>query len=102
MPPFCLSLFLEPAEEKLVIEHWMDFMKAFFTRSGQIDGVPESIVNHLIAELSSAGTPDDIDTEIGRFHQFAAAGITDLAIRLFDEPMDGLRMIGERVVPAMA
>ena len=102
LPPFSLSPFLEPDEEKLVIEHWMDFMKAFFTRSGQIDGVPESIVNHLIAELSSAGTGDDIDAEIERYRQFAAAGVTDLAIRLFDDPMDGLRMIGERVVPAFA
>lgn len=99
MPPFCLSPFLEPDEEKLVIEHWMDFMTAFFTRSGRIEGVPESIVNHLIAELASAGTPEDIDAEIERYQQFSAAGVTDLAIRLFDEPMDGLRMIGERVVP---
>jgi alkanesulfonate monooxygenase SsuD/methylene tetrahydromethanopterin reductase-like flavin-dependent oxidoreductase (luciferase family) len=102
MPPFCLSPFLEPDEEKLVIEHWMDFMTAFFTRSGKIEGVPESIVNKLIAQLSSAGTPDDIDAEIERYRQFAAAGVTDLAIRLFDNPMDGLRMIGERVVPAFA
>jgi hypothetical protein len=76
-------------------------MTAFFTRSGRIDGVPESIVNHLIAELSSAGTPDDIDSEIERYRQFADAGVTDLAIRLFDDPMEGLRMIGERVVPAL-
>ncbi|MDP6415192.1 MAG: LLM class flavin-dependent oxidoreductase, partial [Gammaproteobacteria bacterium] len=79
LPPFSLSPFLEPDEEQLVIEHWMDFMKAFFTRSGQIDGVPESIVNHLIAELSSAGTADDIDAEIERYRQFVAAGVTDLA-----------------------
>ncbi len=102
MPPYCLSPFLDADEEKLVIEHWMDFMTAFFTRSGKIEGVPESIVNHLIAELSSAGTQDDIDAEIERYQQFEAAGVTDLAIRLFDEPMAGLQMIGERVIPAFA
>jgi hypothetical protein len=50
----------------------------------------------------SCGTPDDIDAEIERYRQFSAAGVKGLAIRLFDDPMDGLRMIGERVVPALA
>ena len=28
-------------------------------------------------------------------------GLTELSIRLFDEPMDGLKMLGERVLPAL-
>jgi len=102
LPPFTLSPFLDEADERLVIDHWDSFMKAYWTRSGNIEGVPGAIVNHLIAELSSAGTLDDIDAELERYRQFAAAGLTDLALRLFDDPMAGLKLIGEHVVPAFA
>ena len=34
--------------------------------------------------------------------EFKKAGMTDLSIRLFDDPMAGLKMIGEKVLPALA
>lgn len=102
LPPYSLSPFLSSDDERFVIDHWDSFMKAYWTRSGNIEDVPETIVNHLIAELSSAGTVDDIDAEIERYRQFESAGLTDLALRLFDDPMAGLKLIGEHVVPAFA
>ncbi|MCZ6517486.1 MAG: LLM class flavin-dependent oxidoreductase [Gammaproteobacteria bacterium] len=99
LPPFTLHHFLDEDEEKLVIDQWNAIAKAFWTRSGVIEGVPEPLVEKLVAELSSVGTLDDIDYQIERFKKFEAGGLTDIAIRLFDDPMDGLKMIGERVVP---
>ncbi len=100
LPPFSLSPFLDDDDERLVIDHWDSFMKSYWTRSGNIEGVPDVIVNHLIAELSSAGTIGDLETELERYRQFEATGLTDLALRLFDDPMAGLKLIGEHVVPA--
>jgi len=102
LPPFSLSHYLDEDDEKLVMDNWLAFMTAFFTRTGNIEGVPERIVNHLISELSSAGTLDAIDAQLERYRQFAAAGLTDLALRLHDDPMAGLKLIGEHVVPAFA
>ena len=99
LPPFTLHHFLDEDEEKLVIDKWDAIAKAFWTRSGVIEGVPEPLVEKLVAELLSVGTLDDIDYQIERFKKFEAGGLTDIAIRLFDDPMDGLKMIGERVVP---
>jgi hypothetical protein len=42
-----------------------------------------------------------IDEEIERYQQFARSGLTELSIRLFDDPMDGLKMIGEHVLPKL-
>ncbi len=102
LPPYSLSHFLDPDDEKLVIDNWQSFAKAFWTRSGQIEGVPDKIVAHLVAELSSAGDLSDVDREIERLKKFEAAGLTDISIRLFDDPMAGLKIIGERVVPAFS
>lgn len=95
--PFCH----DEAEVQQVIAHWDDFFKAFWTRSGQIQGVPDELVNRLIHGMSSAGDLGNLEAEIERVRQFRAAGLTELALRLFDEPMDGLRMIGEHVLPAL-
>ncbi len=102
LPPYSLHHFLNEEDAQLVIDHWLDFAKAFWTRTGVVDNVPESIVNHLINELSSAGDHGDIDREIERLQKFKEGGLTDLSIRLFDDPMAGLKLIGERVVPAFA
>jgi len=88
-------------EVQLIIDNWDSFFKAFWTRSGDIDNVPEATVNKLIAGMSSAGDVNDIDREVERYQAFARTGLTELSIRLFDEPMDGLKLIGEHVLPKL-
>jgi alkanesulfonate monooxygenase SsuD/methylene tetrahydromethanopterin reductase-like flavin-dependent oxidoreductase (luciferase family) len=88
-------------EVQLILDNWMNFLKAFWTRSGEIDGVPEDLVSRLIAGMSSAGDLDDLDRELERFQQFRKSGLTELSLRLFDDPMDALQIIGERVLPAL-
>ncbi len=110
LPPFSLHHFLDEDEAQIVIDNWNagedfaqgnEFMNAYISRSGEIKNVPETLVSKLVSELSSAGDMDDIDRELERFEVFKKAGLTDLVIRLFDEPMKGLKMIGERVLPAL-
>lgn len=88
-------------ELSIIMDNWENFRKAFWTRSGQIDGVPEDLVNRLIAGLASAGDLQDLEGEIERYRQFAKSGLTELALRLHDEPMAALRIIGEHVLPAL-
>ena len=57
-----------------------------------IDNVPEDTVNKLIAGMSSAGDLSEIDREVERYEAFAKSGLTELSIRLFDDPMDGLEL----------
>jgi len=88
-------------EVQLVIDNWDNFFKAFWTRSGKIDGVPDRIVNSLIEGMSSAGDENAIDRELERFRAFANSGLTELSLRLFDDPMDGLQMVRKHVLPAL-
>ena len=106
LPTFSLHHFLTEEEAKIVIDNFNagannEFAKAYISRSGIIENVPESLVSKLIADLSSAGDLADIDRELERFKIIKKAGMTDLAIRLFDEPMEGLKIIGEKVLPLL-
>jgi hypothetical protein len=57
--------------------------------------------SRMIMGMSSAGDMNDIDREIERYKLFAASGLTELSIRLFADPWDGLKMLGEHVLPAL-
>jgi alkanesulfonate monooxygenase SsuD/methylene tetrahydromethanopterin reductase-like flavin-dependent oxidoreductase (luciferase family) len=96
-----LLMFCDEDELQLLLDNWEQLRLAFRTRSGKIEGIPEDLVNRLIAGLSSAGDMSDIDREVERFKQFADAGLTEMSVRLFDDPMEGLKMLGEHVLPAV-
>ena len=91
----------DESEYDLMLDKWNNFRIAFRDRSGNIEGVPDDLVNRLIAGMSSAGDFSDIDRELARYRKFAQSGLTELSIRLFDDPMEGLKMLGEHVLPAL-
>jgi 5,10-methylenetetrahydromethanopterin reductase len=96
-----LMKFLHDEKElDLVMENWNNFRKASWTRSGNIEGVPEDIVNRLIAGLSSAGDLTDLDAELERFQQMKDGGLTELSLRVHEDPMEALELIAEHVLPA--
>jgi len=66
-PKYDMEPYVTADERQLVIDKWQNFAKAFRTRSGKIEDVPESIVNRLIAACSSAGDLSDIDQHFERF-----------------------------------
>lgn len=103
VPPWHgLAHILPPEEAQLVRDHFEDFARAFWTRSGKIENVPAELVSRLIRLVSSSGDHGDIDGEIERYAELARAGFTDLALKVFDEPMAALEVICERVVPRLA
>lgn len=96
-----IKLWLSPEEVRLVTGNFDKFVAAWFDRSGHVQGVPEELCNRLCEGLTSTGGIGDLDREIERFRKFARAGQTEIALRLHDNPMDALKIIGERVVPAL-
>lgn len=93
--------FLTSDEAGIVADHKDAFLTAFRTRSGEIKGVPPEIVARLVEGLSLAGDLGDLDRHVERLQKFAAAGITENALRLHDEPAKALRIIGEHLMPRM-
>ena len=91
----------DESELDIIMDNWDNFRKACWTRSGNIEGVPDDLVNRMIAGLSSAGDMSDLETELDRFRQFKQSGLTELSLRLHDDPMEGLRLIGTHVLPAL-
>jgi alkanesulfonate monooxygenase SsuD/methylene tetrahydromethanopterin reductase-like flavin-dependent oxidoreductase (luciferase family) len=94
--------FMNDADCDLVEAKRQNFFTALRRRSPDIEDVPERIIESLVENLTSCASIADIDKEIERLRQFEAAGLTEIALRIYDDPAATIRLIGERVVPALA
>lgn len=88
-------------EADAILKNKWPFLKAFRERHGNIEGVPQHVLDQLVEGLSLAGDLEDIDRHIERLHKFAAAGFTEIALRIHDNPADSIRVIGDNVLPAL-
>lgn len=97
-----LESFLSAEDCELVEKHKKAFFQAYRDHSGVIPGVPEHIIDALLANFTFTGTPDEIERRLPELLAFQRAGVTELNFRLHDDPADAIRLIGERVIPALA
>jgi len=89
----------DEAEVELICENFMNFLKAYWTRTGVIDNIPDELSERLVKGMASTGDLSNMEEELERFQGFADNGLTELSIRLFDDPMDALKLIGKHVMP---
>jgi 5,10-methylenetetrahydromethanopterin reductase len=101
LDPAMIAMYLDPDEVKIVRDHYQEYVDFYFDPSKPVKNIPVEISNKLAEGLTSTGGLDAIDREIERYKLFAKGGLTEIAIRLHGQPMDALKLIGERVVPAL-
>ena len=77
------------------------FAKAFRTGSHLVEGVPDLVLDALVDNVTLCGTPDSLGHIIGKLRHLRDAGLGGVALRLYANPADCIRLIGERVLPAL-
>jgi len=101
LDPELISDYLGDDEVKIVRDNYDEYVQAYFNPARPVSSIPEEISNKLCVGFTSTGGLEDLDAEIERFRLFEQAGLTEIALRLHGEPMEALKIIGERVVPAL-
>jgi 5,10-methylenetetrahydromethanopterin reductase len=100
-PPY-INEVLDPDEAEIVNRNIKAFIRAYNAKTDVIEGVPPEIVAKLARGCTSACGLDELDAEIDRLRAFQRAGLTEIALRIYAEPEKTIRLLGERVVPALA
>ena len=89
-------------EMQIVYDNIGAINQAFYERDPNITAVPKDILDRLVDQCSATSSIENLDHEIDRIQRFKAGGLTDIALRLYENPQDSIRLIGERVMPAFA
>lgn len=66
-PKYDMEPCITADERQLMSNKWQNLAKAFWTRSGKIEDVPESIVSRPIAACSCAGDFSQVDQPRERY-----------------------------------
>ena len=101
LDPTMINMYLDEEENAIVQKYKQEYVDFYFDPTQEVKNIPVEISNKLAEGLTSTGGMEDIDREIERYRQFERAGLTEIALRLHGDPMDALKIIGERVVPVM-
>ena len=96
-----LRSFMSEAEVAVVRDNMQAFFKAYRAKSHVIEGVPDSILDTLVDNLTIAGGLDELDARISDLQEYVTTGITQLCFRVHDDPVFAIRLIGEKIAPAL-
>ena len=96
-----LSTFLTEDECRLVEENMAGVIKAYVSDSPVIEGIPEYILEAMVDKLTFTGAVADLDGLMERIKEFERAGVTEMGLRLYDDPEESIRLLGEQVLPAL-
>ncbi len=96
-----LRSFMSAADVAVVKANMPAFFKAYRARTHVIEGVPNSILDALVDNLTIAGDLDDLDARISELQEYVTTGITELCFRVHDDPAFAIRLIGEKIAPAL-
>jgi len=99
--PWVLQEFLNADEIATVMANQASFVKAFTEKSHVIPGVPESIIDKLVAALTLTAARDNVDALIGELQAYRHAGLTSVSLRLYQQPAESMQLIAERMLPAL-
>jgi len=90
------------AEAKIVVDHTSAFLQAYQQKSPDIKGVPDEILEKIVNHGVSASPLNEIEREVERMREFRDAGLTEIALCIYSNPADAIRVIGENLVPALS
>lgn len=101
-PEYYYRGILPEDEMQLIFDNRANIIKAFNAGSSDISGVPPDVMERFIDKVTSASGVAELDHEIERLRRFKANGLTEISLRIYENPEWTIRLIGERVLPALA
>lgn len=97
-----LNTFMTDAEYDVIEAHKAAIYGMVPRQAWTAPGVPDALLATCVRNLTLAGTPADIPRFVEHLRRMQAAGCTDVVLELHAEPAEGIRLIGEQVIPALA
>jgi 5,10-methylenetetrahydromethanopterin reductase len=101
-PDYYYHDLLPEDELQIVFKNRMNIIKAFNAGSSVIEGIPADIMDRFVDGATSASSVDHLDHEIERLRRFKKNGLTEISLRIYDNPEWTIKLVGERVLPALA
>jgi len=98
---YMMKEFVSDEEFQLLLKHMPAIYEMAPKKVDSVDGVPDELLDRCVDKLTLTGTPDDLDHIIEHLLEYKVLGVTEVCLELKNHIEHGLKLIGERVIPAL-
>jgi len=96
-----ITTFLDDQDYDVIEQNLPAFFQALNGQLNALDHIPDHIIEALMENLTIHGGPKTIDGVVEKLHGFQRAGLTEIALRLYADPDQSIKLIGEKIIPAL-
>lgn len=93
--------FMSPEDFQVILDHIPEIYAMAPKNEDSVEGVPDELLDLCVDKLTLCGTPDDMDHIIEHLLEFKEIGVTHTCLELKNHQEHGIRLLGERVIPAL-
>jgi len=98
---YMMREFMTEEEFAVINSHIPEIYAMAPKNESSVEGVPDELLDKCVDNLTLTGTPDDMDHVIEHLLEYKAIGVTEVCIELKKHQAESIRLIGERIIPAL-
>ena len=98
---YMMREFMSAEEFAVILEHIPQIYAMASKDEDSIDGMPDHLLDLCVDRLTLTGGVGQLDRIIEHLVEFKAIGVTEISLELKKHQAHGIRLIGERVLPAL-
>jgi len=98
---YMMSEFVSPEEFQILLDHMPAIYEMAPKNTDSVEGVADELLDRCADKLTLIGTPDDMDHIIEHLLEYQALGVTEVCLELKNHQAHGIKLLGERVIPAL-
>ena len=96
-----ITTFMSDVEYELIEAHKQEIYQMPKLNTHSVPGIPDDLLDKLVDHLTLTGHVSEVDQKIEHLLALKAAGLTDVALELRQNPAASIKLIGEQVIPAL-
>jgi len=98
---YMMREFMSPEEFEVIMAHIPEIYAMAPKNESSVAGVPDALLDKCVDNLTLTGTPDDMDHVIEHLLEYKAIGVTEVCIELKKHQAQSIKLLGEKVIPAL-
>jgi hypothetical protein len=92
---------MSPEDFQIIMEHIPEIYAMGPADTDSVDGLPDRLLDLCVDKLTLTGGIDDLDRIIEHLYEYKEIGVTEICIELKNHQAHGIKLLGERVIPAL-
>ena len=98
---YMMEEFMGPEDFEIILAHIPQIYDMATKGTHAVDGVPDRLLDMCVDNLTLTGGMDDLETIIEHLHAYKQEGVTQVTLELRKHIDQSIKLIGERVIPAL-